>query len=148
MGTIDIGIGHDDYLMITDLTQVQRLRVLFGSERDTQRGEDITHLFGLEYLMLHRFLHVQDLTAQRQDSLVNTVTTGLRRTSCRVSLHEEELALRCIFRYTVGQLTGQTTTAKRRLTQHALTGITSRDTGLRGENHFLYDAFRILRVLL
>ena len=148
MGTIDIGIGHDDHFVITDLTQVKRLRVLFGTERDTQRGEDITNLFGLEYLMLHRFLHVQDLTAQRQDSLVYAVTTGLSRTACRVSLHEEELALRCIFRYAVGQLTGQTTSTQRTLTQHALTRVTSRDTGLRRQDHFLYDALRILRVLL
>ena len=77
MRTIDIGIRHDDYFVVADLAQVQCLRVVFRAESDAQSGEDVTHLFALEHLVLHRFLHVQDLSAQRQDSLVLTVTTGL-----------------------------------------------------------------------
>lgn len=45
MRTIDIGIGHDDF-MITDLAQVECFRVLFGTEGDAEGGEDITNLFG------------------------------------------------------------------------------------------------------
>ena len=148
MRTIDIGIGHDDHLVITNLRKVECFRVLFGTEGDTERREDITHLFRLEHLMLHRFLHIQDLTAQRQDSLMHTVTTGLGRTACRISLHEEQLAFFRILAHTIGQLTGQATATQRRLAQHALTGITRRDTSLRSQNHFLYYLLRVVRMLL
>ena len=148
MRTIDIGIRHDDHFVVTDLGEVERFRILFGSEGDSQRREDVTHLFGLEHLMLHRFLDVEDLTAERQDSLVYTVTSGLSGTACRVSLDEEELALSRVFGYTVRQFTGQTTAGERRLTKNGLTCITGCDTRLSCENDFLYDLLRIIRVLL
>ena len=148
MRTIDIGIGHDNHFVVADLGEVERFRVLFGSEGDTERREDVPYLFGLEHLMLHRFLNVEDLTAKRQDSLVYTVTSGLGSTACRVSLDEEELALSCIFRYAISQFTGQTTTGERRLTEDGLTSITGCDTSLRCENDFLHDLLRIIRMLL
>ena len=98
--------------------------------------------------MLHRFLDVEDLTAERQDSLVHTVTTGLSGTTCGVSLDKEKFALSCIFRYAVRQFTGQTTTGERRLTENGLTCVTGCDTRLSSENDFLYDLLRIIRVLL
>ena len=148
MGTVDIGIGHDDHFVITDLAEVERFRIFFGSKRDTEGGEDVTYLFGLEHLMLHRFLDVQDLTAKRQDSLVYTVTSGLRRTACRVSLDEEELALSRILGHTVREFTGQTTTAERRFAENGLTCVTGSDTCLRSQDDLLHDLLRIVRMLL
>ena len=113
MRTVDIGIGHDDHFMITNLREVQRFWIFFRTESDTECREDITYLFTLEHFMLHRFLYVEDLTAQRQNSLMHTVTTGLSRTACGITLYEEELALRCIFGHAVRQFTGQTTTGER-----------------------------------
>ena len=98
--------------------------------------------------MLHRFLDVEDLTAERQDSLMHTVTTGLCGTACRVSLHEEKFAFSCIFRYAVCQFTGQTTAGERRFAENGLTCVTSCDTRLSSENDFLYDLLRIIRMLL
>ena len=148
MRAIHIGIGHDNYFVVADLTQVQRFRVLFGSECDTKSREDITDFFALEYLMLHRFLYVQNLTSQRQNSLVNTVTTGLRSSACGISLDQEQLALSRILAHAIRQFTRQTTAAQRRLPQHTLTRVTGCDTCLSRQNHFLYDLLCIIRMFL
>ena len=148
MRTIDIGIGHDDDLMVTNLAQVERFRVFFGSKGDTQRGEDVAHLFGLEHLVLHRFLHIEDLTAKRENSLVHAVTTGLSGTACRITLDEEEFALCRIFAYAISEFTGQTTTTERRFAEHGLTGVTRCNTRLRRENDLLYDFLRIIGMFL
>ena len=148
MRAIDIGIGHNNHFVVTYLTQVQCFRILFGSEGDTKSREDITDFFALEYLMLHRFLYVQNLTSQRQNSLVNTVTTGLRGSACGISLDQEQLALSCILAHAIRQFTRQTTAAQRRLPQHTLTRVTGCNTCLSCQDHFLYDLLCVIRMLL
>ena len=49
---------EDDITEAELLAQVQRLRVIFGTKRDTECREYIPHLFRLEHLVLHRLLHV------------------------------------------------------------------------------------------
>ena len=148
MRTIHVGIGHDDYFVITNLAQVQCLRIFFCTEGNTQCCKDIAYFLTLEHLMLHRFFHVQDFTTQWQDGLDLTVATSLSGTTCRISLHEEQLALSRVFALAVSQLAWQTTTAQWRFTQYTLTSITCSDTCLGCQDHFLYNLLGIIWVLL
>ena len=113
MRTIHIGIGHDNHFVVTNLAQVECLGVLRRTNRYAQSRKDILDFFAFKHLMLHRFLNIEDLTAEREDSLMETVSSGLSRTACRVTLHEEELAFSRVFALAVCQLTGQSTATQR-----------------------------------
>ena len=93
-------------------------------------------------------LHVQDLTAQRQDSLEMTVTTRLSRTTGRITLNEEDLTFLRILIRAVSQLTRQSTTRHRILTLHTLTSLTGCNTGCSSQNHLLADRVSLLGMLL
>ena len=118
MATVHIGIGHDDYLVITNLFQVQRLRVVLCTHRYTHGTEDILDFLAFENLVVHGLLHIQNLTTQWEDSLIITVASLLCRTAGRVSLDEEKLALRRVFRRTIGQFARKSATRKRRFALH------------------------------
>ena len=104
--TIDIGIRHDDYFVVTDLREIEGFRVIFGTEGYAQSGKDVTNLFGLKDFVLHSLLDVEDLTAQREDSLVYSVATCLGCTACGVTLDEEEFALGRIFGCAISKFAG------------------------------------------
>ena len=148
MRTIHIGIGHDNHFVVTNLAQVECLGVLRRTNRYAQSRKDILDFFTFKHLMLHRFLYVEDLTAEREDSLMEAVSSGLGRTACRVTLHEEELAFSRVFALAVCQLTGQPTATQRRLALYVQAGVASCDTSLSGQHHFLYNAASIIRMLL
>ena len=106
MAAVDIGIGHNNHAAVTQLIEVQRLAVVFGSDRHAERSEDIADLLVLEDPVLHRLLDIQYLTPQRHDSLKIPVAALFGRTACGIALDEENLGLIAIARRAVGQLAG------------------------------------------
>ena len=92
--TIDVGVGHDDYLVITQFFDVCLLITLtFNAEAHSDTLDDVHHRLALEYLVPHHLFHVEDLSSQRQDGLCVAVATLFCRTTGGVSLDEEYLAL-------------------------------------------------------
>ncbi|MNE53514.1 hypothetical protein D3C80_1482460 [compost metagenome] len=61
--TIDIGIRHDDYFMVTQFGQVQRFRIFFCTYCYTKCRVHILDLLIFIDLMFLRFFYVQDLTS-------------------------------------------------------------------------------------
>lgn len=59
--TIDIGIGHDDNLVVCQLGDVGLVRVFFGAYGDAQRSEQVGNFFVLEDFVLHGLLDVEIL---------------------------------------------------------------------------------------
>ena len=148
MRTVDIGIGHDDNLMIAQLADVWCLRVFFCSDGHAKRTENVGDFLIVENLMLHRLFNVKNLTAQRKDGLMHTVTAHLCRTACRVSLDDKQFAILCRVRLTVGQFARQSATAKRRLALDAHTGLVGCLTRTGCKRHLLHDGAGLLRMLL
>ena len=94
MRAIDVGVGHDDDLVVAQLVDVSLFGILaIDTEAYTDTLDDIHYRFSLEHAVPLHFLHIQDLTAQGQDSLEMTVTTLLGRTTCGVTLDEEDLTV-------------------------------------------------------
>ena len=88
--TIDVGIGHDDYLLVTQLVYVCLFAVFaVHTETDAQCLNDIVYFVALEGFVPHGFLHIQNLTAEREDGLESTVTSLFGRTAGGVTLDEE-----------------------------------------------------------
>ena len=76
--TIDVGIGHDDNLVIAKFISIC-LKVAFSlnAKAYTDRLNDIHNRLSLEYTMTLNLLYIQNLTTEREDSLCITVTSLL-----------------------------------------------------------------------
>ena len=149
VGTIDIGVGHDDNLIVAELVDVGFLVALtFYTEAYTDTLNDVHHRFALKHLMPHHLLYVEDLSSQGKDGLSVAVASLLGRTTGGVTLDEEDLAGLGVFVGAVGQLTGQSTTCHRILALHTLTRLTGSNTCCGGENHLVADELSLLGMLL
>ena len=75
--TIDVGIGHDDDLVVAQLVNVGLFAVFFAVYTETyaQRLNDVIHFIAFERFVPHGFFHVQNLTAQWQDGLELTASS-------------------------------------------------------------------------
>ena len=93
MRAVDIGIGHDDDLVIPQLRDIEIVSVAFGKTA----AEGVDHRLDLrirQHLVHRRLLDIQDLAADRQDRLIFPVSRRLGRTARGISLDDKDLALR------------------------------------------------------
>ena len=148
MGAVDVGIGHDHNLVIAQFRHVRSLGILLGADRHSESLVDIHDLVGVEDLMVHGFLYVQDLAAQRKDGLIAGITALLCRTAGRISLHEEEFAFHGIAALAGSELAGESGARELALVLHAHAGAVGRVTRLSGEHHFVHNHLGLLRMLL
>ena len=98
--------------------------------------------------MIHRLLHIEDLTPQRQDGLDVPVAALLGRTACGVSLHKKDLALLRILLRTVGELPGHSGSGHDGLALHHLPGLSGGLSCGSGEDDLVDDVLGLLRMLL
>ena len=76
--TIDVGVGHDDNLIVTQLVDIGlAVAFAFYAKAYANRLDDVHHRLGLEDAMPLDLLDVQDLTTQRQDGLEMAIATLL-----------------------------------------------------------------------
>ena len=92
MASVHIGIGHDDHLVVTQLGEVERLAVLLRADGHAECSVDVPDFLAFEHPVVHRLLHIEDLSPERKDGLSHAVTALLCRTACGVSLDKEKLA--------------------------------------------------------
>ena len=103
MGTIHIGIGHDNDLVITELRNIEIISVALG--KTTSKGID--HGLDLsigEHLVNTCLLYIQDLTSDRQDCLISSVTGCFCTATRRISLYDKNFTFGSIPGFTVCQL--------------------------------------------
>ena len=86
MRAVDIGVGHDDDLVVAHLLDVE----IVAPDARAQRGDQRADLVGTEHLVEARALHVQDLAAQGQDGLVLPVAALFGRAAGAVTLDDEQ----------------------------------------------------------
>ena len=140
---VDVGVGHDDDLVVADLPGVEVRRDPRSERRD--EGPDLGRG---EHLVEPRLLDVQDLAAQRQDRLGAAVAAHLGRAAGRVALDDEELGERGILLLAVGQLAGQGPRIESALPADELAGFASGFAGAGGFDDLLDDPLADARVLL
>ena len=102
MLAVDVGVGHQDDLVVAQPVDVEVL-VDAGAER----GDDRLDLLVLQDPVDARLLDVQDLSADRQDRLHPRVAALLGRAAGGVALDDEQLALARLGGLAVGELAGQ-----------------------------------------
>ncbi len=92
MGTVDVGIRHDDDLVIAELCDVEIIAVALG-ESAPEGGDHGLDLRVREDLVDAGLLHIQDLAPDRQDRLIVAVPGGLGGSAGGISLDDKDLAL-------------------------------------------------------
>ena len=138
MGAIHVRIGHHNDLAVAGRVQV---------EGTTRTGTD--HLnqrcaLGVREHISHRStLSVQDLTANRQQSLIRRRTRQTRSTQRRVTLHNEQLRMLNIGRTAVHQLSGHGRRLQRGLTALSFLMDARRDAGLHLRDDLLAQSGRL-----
>ena len=103
MCSVHIGIGHDHNLIVTEFGNIEIVSISFGKATSKSVDHGLDLRIG-QYLVDGGLLYIEDLTADRQDSLIVTVSGSLGRTAGGISLYNKDLAERRIFLLTVGQL--------------------------------------------
>ena len=139
MASVHIGIGHDDYLVVTELFHIQSLAVFFRAEADAQSRIDILDFLAFKDLVLHGFLHIQNLASQRQDSLSLAVASLLGGSTGRIPFDQKQLAKLRIPLGAVGQLARQAIAGKNTFALNQLPCLAGGMTSLGSQNHLVHD---------
>ncbi len=142
---IDVRIGHNDDLVVAETFEIERALAFAVTDAGADRGDHGANFVILEHLVQTSFLDVDDLTAQRQDRLVVTVTALLGRATCRVALDDEEFGVFRVAARTVGQLAGKSATGEGGLA-NSFAGLAGRFAGAGGGEALLDDLLGDARV--
>ena len=102
MRSVHIRIGHDDDAVIAYLGDVEIL-----PDASSDGYGEVLDLLMVQELVRTGLLDVEDLSSEREDGLERAVPSLLGASSCGVSLHDVQLALRGIPLGAVGELPGK-----------------------------------------
>ena len=86
MLTVDIGIGHQNALVIASLVDVE-----LPTDAGSESGDDCLNFCVGKHAVETRAFDVQDFSAQRQNRLCLWVATTHCRTAGRVTLNDVDL---------------------------------------------------------
>ncbi|MNI71384.1 hypothetical protein D3C73_1272550 [compost metagenome] len=143
MSSIDVGISHDNNLMITSLFNIK-----FITNTSTKRCNDRTYLGIAKDAIQPCFFNIQDFTTEWQNRLKMTITALLRRSTGRVTFDDIQFTDRRILGRTVRKLTWKSTHLKCALTTCQFTRLTSCLTSTRSLKRFFQNLSGYGRILL
>ena len=144
MGSVHIGIGHDNDAMITELVDIELIRADTGTQCRNQ-GRD---LLGRKHFLVSGFFDVQHLAAQRQDRLEFAVSSLFCRTARRIPFDEIQFTHGRIFFLTVGQFCGKAKSIQNTFPACQFTCLACRFTGTGGLDDFRANDFCVVRLFL
>src|SRR5699024_4766801 len=142
MSSIYIGIGHNDDLVVPQLTDVEIL--MYSCSESCDHGFDLC--IGIN-LVQPCLLYIQNLSSQRKNCLSSYASGSLCRSSSRVSLYNIDFTLAWILVHAVCQLARQGHTIQLRLPSGQLSGLSGSISGPLRKNGFLHDNLCYCRIL-
>ena len=143
MCTVNIGIGHNDDLMITKFGDIKIL--MDSGSKSSDHGLD---LFVSVNLVQTCFLNVQDLTTKWKDRLCGTVSRCLGGTARGISLYDVDLAVLRILVRTVCKFSRKRHAIQCRFSSCKVTGLSGCFSGSLCKNRFLNGSLGNCRILL
>src|SRR5580700_11076196 len=114
MGAVDIGVRHDDDLVVAQLVG----REFVGADTGAERGDQRADLLRRQHLVHARPLDVQDFAAERQYGLEFAVAALFSAAAGGIALDDEQFGFRRIAFLTIGELAGQRCDAERAFAGH------------------------------
>ena len=143
MRTVNIGISHDDDLMITKFGDIKIF--VNSSSESSDHGFD---LFVSVNLIQTCFLNIQDLTSKGKDRLCGTVSRCLGGTARGISLYDVNLAILRILVRAVCKFSRKRHAIQCRFSSCKVTCFSGCFSGSLCKNRFLNGSFGNCRVLL
>ena len=143
MCTIDIGIGHDNDLVITKLFNIEIL-----TNTGTKCSNHGFNLCIFQNPVDSCFLYIQNLTTQWKDCLCCTGSGSLCRTTGGISLYDIDFTVLWIWIRTIGKLTGKRHVRLKCTLTGNISCFSGCHTGTLCDNCFSYDSLCHLRILL
>ena len=141
---VDVGIGHQDELAVTQPGDVE----VVLADAAAERGDHGANLFVAEHLVVACLLDVEDLASQRQDGLEAAVAALLGGAAGGFSLDEVEFATVGLALGAVRELAGQAAAIQRSLAAGEVAGLARGLAGARCVDGLVDDLLGDLRVLL
>src|SRR5690606_10031489 len=117
VGSVDVGVGHDDDVVVAELRDVE---VLSAGDAASERRDERPDLGRREHLVEARALDVEDLAAEREDRLRAAMAALLGRAAGRITLDDVELADRGVLALAVGELARERARVEGALALHHL----------------------------
>ncbi len=142
MTAVDVGVGQQDDLVVTNLGHVE-----VGLDAGADRRDQRLDLGVLQDFVRAGLLDVQDLAANRQDRLDARVARVLGRSPGRVAFDDEELALARLVRRAVDELARQAGAVEGALSTREVARLTRRLTRARGLHRLGDDLAALFGVL-
>ena len=115
VGSVDIGVGHDDDLVVAEILDLEGPLALPGSDSGADGGDHRPDFVVLQHLVETSLLDVDEFTADRKDGLELSIAPLLGRATCRVALNDVQLGVGRIPVGTVCQLAGESAAGEGRL---------------------------------
>ena len=144
MGTIDVGIRHDDNLVVSPFRNV-----LFHSDTRPNRLNHAADFFIGENFIFARLVGVDDFTTKWQDRLIFPQASTFGASTGRITFHQVQLAFLHVLADTISQFPGQAAAGKRSFSfSQQRFGLAGRFTRLGGQNPFANNRLGRSRVLL
>ena len=125
MGSVDVGIGHDEDFMVAQLFVVEVV-----ADAAAEGEDDVADRLAAEYLFEAGLFDVEYLAAQRQDRLEFAVAPLFGAAPRGISLNDVYFAVGGVAVRAVRQLPGKGEAAHYRLAAHELLGFFRRLAGL------------------
>ena len=145
--TIDIGIGHDDNLVISQLFCISLFAIFtIYSKAYADTLDDIHNGLSLKDFVPLYFFYIQNFTAQRKNCLMESVATLFCGTASRVTLDKENLAFLRILDRAVCKFSWETATSHEVLSLYAFTSFAGCDTCCRCQNYFFANTLSFIWV--
>ena len=114
MGAVDVGVGHDDDLVVAQLVDGEFVGADAGAERGDQRAD----LLRRQHLVHARALDVEDFSAQRQYRLEFAIAALLGAAAGGIALDDEQFGFGRIALLAIGEFAGQRGDAERAFARH------------------------------
>ena len=141
---VDVGVRHDDDLVVAQLRQIEILLTDAGAER----RDDGADLGRGEHLVEPGALDVQDLAAQGQDRLEAPVAPLLGRAAGRITLDEKQLAELGVALLAVRKLAREVRDVEHALAAREIARLARRLARDRGLDHLGKHRLGLARALL
>ena len=103
MRTVNVGVGHQNDLVIAQLGRIE----VIHSDARAKRRDHGPDLVVTEHLVVTGFLDVENLALQRKDRLIPAMPALFGRAASRFALDNEDFRGPRVFLLAIGELAGQ-----------------------------------------
>ena len=141
MGTVNIGIGHDDDFIITKFFNIEIFR-----HPCAESGNHSTDGIGIQHLIQSCFFHIQNFAAEWKNRLITPITARFGRTARGITFDDIDFRELWIFLRAIGQFAGKAGNFERILTACQFSCPACRFSRAIGRNGFGNNFFGFRRM--